>query len=345
MQLATNIKHIAVIRLSAMGDVAMTVPVLSALANQYPELEITIVSRPFFKPLFEGVPNINFFAVDLNGRHKGFKGLIRLYSDLKKLEIDTIADLHNVLRSKVITTLFALGGTKSVAYNKTRSAKKQLTRSRNKIFRPLPTVFERHLQVFARLGFDLDLSKATIYKPDLDQDVLALTGIKDRKWIGIAPFAQHQPKVYPLDLLKEVVDELSKHQKVKIFMFGAPSEAATLNQFSTGENIIVTAGKISLKQELQLISALDVMLSMDSANGHLAAMYGVNVVTLWGATHPFGGFAPYRQPLHHSITADRELYPMIPTSMYGNKIVPGYEDAMRTISPETIVEKVLSLIK
>lgn len=343
MQLATEIKHIAVIRLSAMGDVAMTVPVLSALAKQYPEIEITVVSRPFFEPLFDGIPNINFFGVDLNGRHKGFKGLIRLYSDLKKLNIDTIADLHNVLRSKFITTLFALGGTRSVAYNKTRTAKKQLTRPNNKIFRPLPTVFEQHLQVFARLGLNLDLSKATIYRPDVDAEVVALSGTKTQKWIGIAPFAQHQPKVYPLDLLSEVIGQLSK-DNIKIFLFGSAAEVETLKKLPTSDNVIITAGKLSFKQELQLISGLDLMVSMDSANGHLAAMYGVKVITIWGATHPFGGFAPYRQPLNHSITVDREHYPMIPTSMYGNKKVPGYDDAMRTILPETIVEKVRLLL-
>ena len=62
----SNIKHILVIRLSAMGDVAMTVPVLRAFSLQYPAVKITVVSRPFFKPFFEGIPNLDFFAIDLN---------------------------------------------------------------------------------------------------------------------------------------------------------------------------------------------------------------------------------------------------------------------------------------
>ena len=93
-------------RLSAMGDVAMTVPVLRAFANQYPDVKVTVVSRPFFKPFFEGIPNLTFFAFDEKERHKGFKGLLRLFQDLKALKIDAFADLHNVLRSKVIRTLF-----------------------------------------------------------------------------------------------------------------------------------------------------------------------------------------------------------------------------------------------
>ena len=82
------------------------------------------------------------------------------------------------------------------------------------------------------------------------------------------------------------------------------------------------------------------MISMDSGNAHLAAMLGVKVITLWGATHPFAGFKPFDQPLENCITSDRDKYPLLPTSIYGNKKVEGYEDAMRSILPETVVTKV-----
>jgi len=88
---------------------------------------------------------------------------------------------------------------------------------------------------------------------------------------------------------------------------------------------------------LELISNLDVMLSMDSGNAHIAAMLGVKVITLWGATHPFAGFLPFNQPLETALVSDREKYPLLPTSVYGNKKVAGYEDAMRTISVESIL--------
>ena len=62
---------------------------------------------------------------------------------------------------------------------------------------------------------------------------------------------------------------------------------------------------------------------MDSGNGHLAAMYGIPVITVWGVTHPYAGFAPFLQPEENSITADREQFPLIPTSVYGNKVWGG----------------------
>src|SRR6187431_730527 len=143
-------------RLSAMGDVAMTVPVLRAFANQYPEVKITVVSRPFFKPFFEGISNLSFFAFDEKARHKGFLGLCRLFKDLTAMDIDAFVDLHNVLRSKVVWTLFALSGKKTASVDKGREGRKALTLPENKVFKPLPTMFERHAKVFKQLGFSLD---------------------------------------------------------------------------------------------------------------------------------------------------------------------------------------------
>ena len=151
--MSPNPQHIAVIRLSAMGDVAMTVPVIRAFVKQYPNVKLTLVSRPFFKPFFDGIPNVDFFAVDVKERHKGFFGLLKLFSDLKKLNIDAVADLHNVLRSKVVRTLFALSGKKVAFTDKGRPKKKALTSLTNKVFQPLKPMVERHVETFEKLGF------------------------------------------------------------------------------------------------------------------------------------------------------------------------------------------------
>ncbi|MEO8237317.1 MAG: glycosyltransferase family 9 protein [Flavobacterium sp.] len=327
-------------RLSAMGDVAMTVPVLRAFVKQYPEVKLTVISRPFFKPFFEGIPNLDFFAFDEKKRHKGFLGLLRLFKDLKKLKIDAFADLHNVLRSKVVSLLFALSGKKTATVDKGREGKKELTRPENKVFKQLPTMFQRHTKVFEELGFPLDLSNPVFPKKvNLSSDILEIIGNKNQKLIGIAPFAQYDSKVYPLDLMTEVIAKLAENQSYKILLFGGgKKEIEILDSLSKPfENVISMAGKIKFQQELQLISNLEVMLSMDSGNAHIAAMLGVKVVTLWGATHPYAGFAPFNQSLQNALISDRNLFPKLPTSVYGNKIVEGYENAMRTITVDSIV--------
>ena len=330
-------------RLSAMGDVAMTVPVLRAFVKQYPEVKLTVISRPFFKPFFDGIPNLDFFAFDEKERHKGFLGLVRLFKDVSKLKVDAFADLHNVLRSKVVGLLFALSGKKRATVDKGREGKKELTRAENKIFAPLPTMFERHVKVFEELGFSLDLSNPQFpEKAILSEDILEIIGNENQKLIGIAPFAQYDSKVYPLDLMKEVVAKLAKNSSYKILLFGGgKKEIEILDSIAQPfENVINMAGKIKFQQELQLISNLDVMLSMDSGNAHIAAMLGVKVITLWGATHPYAGFLPFNQSFENALTSDRNQYPQLPTSVYGNKTVEGYQDAMRSISPNEIVQKI-----
>jgi ADP-heptose:LPS heptosyltransferase len=335
-------------RLSAMGDVAMTVPVVRALANQYPELKITVISRPFFQPFFNGIPNLHFFPFDEKERHKGIVGLWRLFQDLKPLHIDAFADLHNVLRSKVLRTLFSLSGKKTAFVDKGRAEKKALTRAENKIFQPLTTMFERHQLVLESLGFPIDLSrpqfpaKAKISEPELTTIVA-----QSKKLIGIAPFAQYDSKVYPLDLMQEVIDTLAQNQEHTILLFGGGQNEKEQLQSLVGNktNVLNMAGKIPFQEELNLISNLDVMLSMDSGNGHIAAMLGVPVVTLWGATHPYAGFLPFNQTLDNALVSDRNQYPNLPTSVYGNKKVAGYENAMRTILPEQVVALIESIIK
>lgn len=220
-----------------------------------------------------------------------------------------------------------------------------MTRSENKIFKQLPTMFERHAKVFQELGFPLDLSNSDFpEKATLSSEILEIIGDNNQKLIGIAPFAQYNSKVYPQDLMQEVITKLAENKSYKILLFGGgKKEIEILDSLSQPfENVINMAGKIKFQQELQLISNLDVMLSMDSGNAHIAAMLGVKVITLWGATHPYAGFLPFNQTIENALTSDRNQYPQLPTSVYGNKIVEGYEDAMRSISPEKVVFSIQS---
>ena len=194
-----------------MGDVAMIVPVLKALTSQYPVLKITVVSRPFFKPFFENITNVNFFGIDVNQRHKGFLGLLKHFSDLKNLNIDAVADLHNVIRSKAIRKLFILFGKKVAASNKGRTEKKALTQAKNKVFKPLKTMFEVHCDTFAKLGFKINLNNPSFpEKANLTDKVTSIIGNNNKTLIGIAPFAQYESKVYPQDLMQEESDYLSQ---------------------------------------------------------------------------------------------------------------------------------------
>ncbi len=340
-------KHLLVIRLSAMGDVAMTVPVLVALSRQYPDLRITVLTRGFFKPLFSQIPNLSIYEAEVKGKHSGVFGLFRLYRELKQLEIDAVADLHNVLRSNILKMFFKLSGYPFLQIEKGRREKKALTAYENKLFKPLKSTHERYAEVFKVLGYPLELSETSILPKRMPSlKAKQLLSLEHKKYIGIAPFAAFEGKMYPLDLMEEVVSVLSASNTTQVIFFGGGKrEQEILEKWeSKYSNSISILGKLTFDEELELISNLDIMLAMDSGNAHLAALFGVPTVTLWGVTHPHAGFYPFHQPIENALLADREKYPLIPTSVYGNKMPENYKDAMRTIAPKQVIAKIRSLI-
>lgn len=324
-----------------MGDVAMTLPVLRALTTQYPQLKITVVTRAFFKPFFKDLKNVSFYEADLKGKHKGFFGLYRLSKELKALNFNAVADLHNVLRSKILKFFFF--GKKVVQLDKGRAEKKALVSGAQ--FQQLKTTHQRYAEVFKALGCPVNLVNPTFSKPKpLTKQLLQLIPNKSQKNIGIAPFAAYKSKMYPLEKMEAVIAQLSKDYNIILFG-GGNKEIEVLNHFETKhKNVVSVAGQLTLDEELMLISNLDVMLAMDSGNAHIAAMLGIKVITLWGVTHPFAGFAPFNQPQDYALTADKNQYPLVPTSVYGNTFPDGYEVAAGSILVSDVVAKVNALL-
>lgn len=345
--MSRDVKHILVIRLSAMGDVAMMVPVLKAFSAQHPNIKITVLSRVLFKPMFDDIENVNFYVADIKGKHKGFFGLWKLSKALKALKIDAVADLHNVLRSNILKLFFGLQNIPVAQIDKGRTEKKELTRTEHKIFKPLKTTHQRYADVFQSLGFHVDIFEAKAKQhPLATVEVQNIVADATKKYIGIAPFAAHKGKMYPLDLMEKVINQLLLIDEIRIVFFGGgEKEKQLLEAFQDHfDRTFCAVGKFSFEEELALIARLDVMLAMDSGNAHLAAIYGVPTVTLWGVTHPFAGFAPFGQPRKRMILSDRRQFPLIPTSIYGNKYPVGYENAMYSIEPKVVVNAVLDAI-
>ncbi|SHF70923.1 ADP-heptose:LPS heptosyltransferase [Salegentibacter echinorum] len=335
--------HILVIRLSAMGDVAMCVPVLRVLTSTYPHLKISVLTRGFFEPMFKEIPHVSVYKADINGVHSGVLGLGSLAKELRDIGIDKVADLHNVLRSNVLKSVFYMFGIPVKQIDKGRSEKKALTRENNKVFKQLKPTVQRYADVFKALGYPLDLVNHRFPKKlALSKNAGQLLANDSKKFLGIAPFAQHDAKAYPEDLMEKVLVELAKTSNIEVLLFGggeAEKEKleAWANKFSNATSIV---GKLNFTEELELISNLDAMLSMDSGNGHMAAMYGVPVITIWGVTHPYAGFSPFQQPKENSLLPSLQKYPKIPTSVYGNKFPEGYNEAIRSITPTMVVAKI-----
>lgn len=330
-----------------MGDVAMTVPVLLALVQTYPQLRLTVLSRGFLAPIFEPLHSVSFVNADLKGRHKGLGGLWTLYRELRTHRFDAVADLHNVLRTNILKAFFSFHRQPFVQLNKGRAEKRALTAIKNKDFRPLRSTHQRYAEVFEKLGYPLDLEAVQLPgKQPLPAKAQNLLGRTRGKRIGIAPFAAYAGKRYPLALMEEVLKKLSNTKRYKIIFFGGGGEERELlaQWASSYEGYINAAGVLSFKEELALISNLDLMVSMDSANGHLAANYQIPTITLWGLTHPYAGFYPFGQDSGNALLADRSRFPGIPTSVFGKKMPKGYENVMESIVPADVVRKIKEVL-
>ncbi len=345
-------EHILVIRFSALGDVAMAVPVVWALATQYPDIRITVLSKGFARTLFEDLaPNVNFMEADLKKEYHGVKGLNALYRRLVAKQFTKVADLHNVLRSEYLRMRFNLGRYRVEHVNKHRHQRRQLTSYKHKVKKSLPSSFENYAEVFARLGYPVDIKKFhSIFPKEGGNQNLLPAAIGPRKsfeqWIGIAPFAAHEGKVYPPRLMEQVIFQLiQKHPNIRIFFFGKGEQEDKFFQLWCAQYrqcLYVSKHCETMYQELILMSHLDAMISMDSANMHLASLTGIPVVSIWGATHPMAGFLGFNNNKDNIIQLDLDCRPC---SIFGNKPCQrGDYACLQNIPPERIVERIQSII-
>ena len=340
-------EHLLVIRFSALGDVAMTVPVVYALAQQYPDVRITVLSRNFARPLFDDLlPNINFMEADLKREYHGITGLNSLYRRLLAKQFTAIADLHSVLRSSYLRMRFNLDHYKVAHIDKHRKDRRRITSSSNNQLIQLPTSFQNYADVFARLGYPVNVQFRSIFSEDGgDMNLLPESLPRPtvgQPCIGIAPFAAHEGKIYPVRLMEQVVEQLlAKHPDTRIYLFGkGQREDETFPKWCAAhpQCVYVSQHLNNLRDELILMSHLQVMVSMDSANMHLASLVATPVVSVWGATHPFTGFMGWNQNPENAIQIPLECRPC---SIYGQKpCLRGDYACMRNIAPEQIVNRV-----
>lgn len=340
-------EHLLIIRFSALGDVAMTVPVVASLAHQYPHLRITVLSRPAARPLFEGLAsNVGFMEADLKGEYRGWTGLNALYRRLAAKNFTAVADFHNILRSNYLRMRFNLDRFRVEHIDKHRRERRLLITHSDKAPKRLLTPFRGYADVLERLGYPVKVEFDSIFPPEGAPlaPIADRTGekAKGQMWIGIAPFAAHKGKIYPVALMEQVIARLTEeYPDGRIFLFGGGrKEREQISRWTAAYPSCTSVPDTlrSMAEELLLMSHLDVMVSMDSANMHLASAVGTRVVSVWGATHPRAGFLGWGQREADCVGID---LPCRPCSIYGNKpCALGDYRCLTGIKPEMIVEKI-----
>lgn len=286
--------------------------------------------------------NVDVIGINTKAAEKSLGGLLRFASALVKYDFDRVLDLHNVIRTLIIRSSFRIKGKKIYVVDKARKERKCLTARDHKVLSPLRPVIERYADVFRAAGLNYTETFTSLYEShpaDLSA-MEAVAGTKNGKWIGIAPFAKHRGKIYPIDDMEQVVVRLSEQEDYFIFLLGARGyEEAVLEQWAFQyPRVKSVVGRYSLDNELALISQLDVLLCMDSANMHFASLVGTKVVSIWGATHPYAGFYGFHQDPKNIVQLDLSCRPC---SVFGQKpCFRGDWACMTQITPEMVVDRI-----
>ena len=336
-------QRVLVIRFSALGDVVMTVPVLQAFLSANPDIEIIMLSDARLSELFRGIDRLIFVGADLKNKHKGIRGIYRLFKELKKsYHFHQVADLHGVIRSHILRLLFRLSKKTTAVIDKGRFEKFALVRKEHKIYRPLKHSTERYLEVFKQLGYK-NTGTSELAKQNINVTAYESEVINKKINIGFAPFAKHLPKMYPLDRFIEVIRHFDHENYALYFFGGGPVEMAFIKEWENKfKNAIAFDHQMGLQDELLLMSKMQVMVTMDSANMHLACLAKVPVVSIWGPTHPHAGFYGLGQDPQHAMQVSLACRPC---SVFGNKACwRGDHACMNQIEPKVIIEKILQVV-
>ena len=316
----------------------MLVPLIRQVAERYPDWEITMLSRQQCAPLFRDMPeNVRFFGADLKGRHHRFWGLDSLLREIDYRSYDAVADMHDVLRSQYLRTRMFLAGKRCAHVFKARVQRWLLVRHHYHHKQRLVPMIERYRAVFTELGFT-----TSGVMPAASEDGC----VPDKTHIGIAPFAAHKGKIYPAERMERVVEALGKTmaergEKVLLFGGGEKEKAVLVDWARKYEGVESLAGRQSMNEEIAIMRGLRLMVTMDSANMHLASLVGTRVMSIWGATHPWAGFLGYGQRESDCIQLD---LPCRPCSIYGNRFCKYRDYHCLNISEETIIKRVKDAI-
>lgn len=341
-------RKILISRFSALGDIAMTLPSVYDACTSNPRDEFFYLTRHHPAQLFINKPdNLTIAAVNLDN-YRGVAGMWRLAKALRKrYGITDYIDLHDVLRTKMLRVFMHLAGVNVACLHKGRRAKKELTRREDKVLVQLKPMTARYRDVFFRAGIELNNDFVTLWGKEKGDpaDFAKVSGPKQEgeHWLAVAPFAKHKGKIYPLEQLERVIEFYDRRPGQKIFIFGfGGEETASIARLAERFKSVVNmaAANIGIPSELSLLSHCDVMLSMDSANMHMASLVGLRAVSIWGATHPYTGFLGWHQHSRDVVQLDMTCRPC---SVFGDKpCYRGDYHCLAGITPKMIIDRIES---
>lgn len=342
-----HFRNVLVMRLSVLGNVAMTIPVLYPVCKANPDTRFIMLTKKWPASMFHDRPaNLKVVDFDVNENHSGLIGLLKLAAQLHKLyDIDAVADLHNVSGTWIIDAYMKLRGAKIARLDREKPKRRALVNHKSN--EPVTPIHERYRNAFRQLGFEAPDNFTHLYEGrDWPTSPIVLNKEEGQRWIAVSPFSSHKGKAYPLELMEQVIAELTKHENYRIFLMGGgKSEKIALRPIARKYKNVVSMAEVKHKfiDEYALLGNCDLMLTMESANMHLASLVDLQAMTIWGPTSPSCGYLGYNQVEEDDIQLDMDCRPC---SITGDKPCRyGDYRCLKNISPEYIVQHVIEAVE
>ena len=340
-------RNVLVMRLSVLGNVAMTIPVLYPVCKANPDTRFIMLTKKWPASMFHDRPaNLKVVDFDVNENHSGLIGLLKLSSQLHRLyDIDAVADLHNVKGTWVIDAYMKAKGAKIARLDREKPKRRALVN--HKTNEPVTPIHERYRNVFRQLGFEAPDNFKRLYEGrDWPESPIVPKKEPGQRWIAISPFSSHRQKAYPLDLMEQVIAELTKRDNYYIFLMGGgKAEKIALRPIVRKYKNVISMAEIKHKfiDEYALLAKCELMLTMESANMHLASLVDTQAMTIWGPTSPACGYLGYNQVVEDDIQLDM---PCRPCSITGDKPCKyGDYPCLKNIKPEDIAQHVIEAVE
>ena len=317
----SNKPKILVIRLSAMGDIVLTTPVIRAL-NQQLKAKIDFLTKPQYVSLLEGNTYINRIF-SLNDK----------VDFLQKNKYDYVVDLQNNLRSWKIRNKIQ---TKSFVFNK-KSLRRYLL-----IYFGIDLlknhVVDRYFATVASLNVvndnqGLDFNVSSSIKPEFNTS---------QSYIAWCIGGTHNPKKLSAKQITQVVSKL----KIPVVLLGGNNDLDIAEEIINNvecKSVYNFCGKLSVQESSYLIKKSKMLLTNDTGMMHIASALKMPIISFWGCTKPSLGFTPYMtDPSSIKIISKRSAKPC---SKHGRHCKYGKNGCIKEIDPELIYDSVLSLLK
>ena len=343
-----------IVRYTQIGDILILIPLIFSLGKQYPDDEFVVLTNPKFTGLFKQMPpNVSISPMVYRKKKIPLRGLLYLFNRyllLLKISLsikyDKVAFLQTGTFDKQLRYFLSLRKSKIAKIDMKDFLSKEKFK---RIIRPgTPALFDLFVSTLSQLDYiglknEFDLSFYT--QQDRRNSLLKKCNIeKHKQLIGIAPFSRVKSKIYPLHKMEEIIRYYHQKDDIELLIIGGgPDEKSQAERWKEQyPKIISLIGALSFDEEISLISACSVVVSMDSANMHLASFVGIPVISIWGPSHPKLGYYPVNQDIENVV--QKEL-PCSPCSFWGeNPCTNTNKYECMDIAPEIIIEKINALL-